>query len=226
MTPQTVPQQLPELNEIKDLGVIISKDLKTSSQTQNVVAKANKIMYTVKRTMRYLTRSSGPLLFKSLIRPILEYGNSAWTPTTIAEIDQIEAVQRRMTRWICRDNNLSNVQRLEQLKMPTLTHRRRRGDLIEIYRHFKYPEAYNSLSLNVNNNNTRGHNFKLVKQRWTTPVRKNFFHLQAANDWNSLPYNVVNAPNLNIFKSRLDKYLQNQESVLHYRAGTGGTRNF
>ena len=53
---------------------------------------------------------------------------------------------------------------------------------------------------------TRGHNMKLKKLRVKTEFRKNIFSNRIIDDWNSLPQNIVEAPTLNIFKSRLNKF--------------------
>ena len=39
-------------------------------------------------------------LLKSLVRPILEYGNTVWAPCLIKNITRIENVQRRFTKRI------------------------------------------------------------------------------------------------------------------------------
>ena len=39
-------------------------------------------------------------LYKSLVRPILEYANQAWAPHLQKDIEAIENVQRRATRMI------------------------------------------------------------------------------------------------------------------------------
>ena len=50
------------------------------------------------------------------------------------------------------------------------------------------------------------------------PVRKNSFGVRIVNIWNNLPENVVNSPNVNTFKNRLDKHWENQEILFNYRA--------
>ena len=40
------------------------------------------------------------LLFKSRVRPILEYGNTIWSPGLKRDIDAIERVQRRATKTV------------------------------------------------------------------------------------------------------------------------------
>ena len=53
---------------------------------------------------------------------------------------------------------------------------------------------------------TRGHNLKLFKPRSRTSVRKNAFSHRVIDNWNSLTTEVVQAPTLNDFKSRLNNH--------------------
>ena len=71
------------------------------------------------------------LLYKALIRPILEYGNAVWPPYKKKDILIIEKLQRHFTnKWINDMRNLSYEERLHSLKLPSLEFRRIRGDLI------------------------------------------------------------------------------------------------
>ena len=59
------------------------------------------------------------------------------------------------------------------------------------------------------NKTTRGHSFKIYKQRAETNIRKGVLGLRAHNDWNSLTETVVSFETLDQFKSRLDKHWAN-----------------
>ena len=64
----------------------------------------------------------------------------------------------------------------------------------------------------------RGHDSRIYLQRATKLVRQKAFGLQIVTTWNSLPEEVVNSTNLNMFKNRLDKYWENQDIWYNYRA--------
>ena len=53
---------------------------------------------------------------------------------------------------------------------------------------------------------TRGHSFKLYKKRSRLMVRANCFSNPVVDTWNSLTEDIVNAPSLNAFKSRLNRF--------------------
>ena len=50
---------LAEVNEIKDLGILVSKDLSTSSHVDMATSSANKALY---RGMYHLNKATGPYL--------------------------------------------------------------------------------------------------------------------------------------------------------------------
>ena len=52
---------------------------------------------------------------------------------------------------------------------------------------------------------------KLYRQRAEKNLHNNFLSVQDTNYWNSLPDNVVQAPNIKTFKSRLDQYWKEYE---------------
>ena len=53
---------------------------------------------------------------------------------------------------------------------------------------------------------TRGHPLKIYKRRFRLNIRGNYFSNRVIDVWNSLTENVVMAPTLNSFKSRLNRY--------------------
>ena len=62
----------------KDLGVLISNDLKPSKHFAEVAARANNIVGLIKRNFDYLDAETVVTLHCTLIRPILEYAVQSW----------------------------------------------------------------------------------------------------------------------------------------------------
>jgi len=93
--------------------------------------------------------------------------------------------------------------------LPSLVYRRYRGDMIEVYKftHEIYSSGH-SLLPRAPQSGRRGHDYKLMKRRWHSQLRANFFSFRVVNLWNRLPSDVVSAPSVNAFKSRLDNYLK------------------
>lgn len=74
------PVTLEETPEEKDLGVTIDNKLRFNKHIQQAAAKANRIVGLLRRSFTTLDCKSFPLLFRSLVRPLLEYGNMVWSP--------------------------------------------------------------------------------------------------------------------------------------------------
>jgi len=60
------------------------------------------------------------LLYKAMVRPHLEYANSVWCPYKKGDIEDIEKVQKRATMLVISLKHLPYIDRLQQLKLPTL----------------------------------------------------------------------------------------------------------
>ena len=152
-------------------------------------------------------------LYKSLVRPHLEYCNTVWSPMYLKDSHLIESVHHRATKLIDGIKDLPYAERLSVLKLPSLKYRRLRNDMIQVYKylHMEY-NVVNDILVRDTSERTRGNSLKLVKQRFKKEIRKNYFSLRVTNIWNSLPNDILMAKNLNIFKSRLDSMW----SHLHY----------
>ena len=147
------------------------------------------------------------MLFKALVRPHLEFGNSVWGPSSLGDQRQVEKVQRRATKLIPELRSKPYSSRLRELGLPSLTYRRLRGDMITIYQilHGSLDVQPGLLQLSTTRT-TRGHHLKLEKPRARTLPRRNYLSVRAVNSWNGLPSHVVSAPSLTAFKSRLDSH--------------------
>ena len=119
----------------KDLGVTIDNRLTFSEHINNTVKKVNQVMGMIRRTFKFIDKDIFALLFKSRVRPILEYGNTIWSPRLKKDIDAIERVQRRATKTVPGLATLPYPERLRVLKLPSLIYRRARGDMIETYKY-------------------------------------------------------------------------------------------
>ena len=146
------------------------------------------------------------LLFKSLVRPILEYAAPVWNPYKKHQMRLIEKIQRRATKQLPGMAELTYSERLEKLEMTTLVYRRMRGDLIEAYKILsgKYDENAATLLKTNNSRNTRGHRFKLEHQASMRNVRKKFFSLKICKIWNDLSEDIVSAQSTDSFERTLD----------------------
>jgi ribonucleases P/MRP protein subunit RPP40 len=196
-------------NKERDLGIIMDDELKFTDQCNNAVRNANITLGMIKRTISNKSKKIVTQLYKSLIRPKLEYCVQAWRPYLKKDIDNIERVQHRATKMIKEIKNLSYEERLVKTNLTTLDDRRTRGDLIEVFKMIKGISNvdYREFLTLVVSSKTRGHKFKLEKNRSKRNIRKYFFSQRVVNEWNRLPKSVVEeAESVNSFKNRYDNY--------------------
>ena len=86
--------------EEKDLGITIKSDLKFDKQVKNSTAKASKVLGLIARTFDYKNKNIILTLYKSLVRPHLEYAVSFWSPHYRGDIEKLERIQRRATKMV------------------------------------------------------------------------------------------------------------------------------
>ncbi len=206
MFPEDTPVQLNTVDNVKDLGVHIDNQLSFDHHCSEVVKKANKILAIIRRTFLNINSTNMVPLFKSLVRPYLEYGNEVWAPRSKKNIKLIESVQRRATKLIPEIAHLPYKERLQELHLPSLVYRRHRGDMIQVFKYLNNIwDTEDNLFKPSTENRTRGHTMKLYKGRWDSAIRGHFFSNRVVNLWNSLPDSVVKSKDVTTFKISLDK---------------------
>ena len=196
----------------KDLGVLVSNDLKPAKHVAAVALKANRVVGTIKKNFEFLDKETIVSLHCTLVRPILEYAVQSWCPFLAKDIEELEKVQHRITKLVPGFENMPYEERCKELKLPTLKERRLRGDLIEVYKilHGFEGTDYHKF-FKLREGSTRGHEWKLEKREHSSGLeRGGWFSIRVINPWNELPQKVVNAPSIGAFKRELDNYLKNK----------------
>jgi len=128
-------------------------------------------------------------LYKSLVRPHLEYCVSALSPRYVKDKALLERVQHRFTRMFKDLRGMDYGERLRSLNLWTLEERRNRQDLIEVFKMYK---GFTRLSIDelferdANIKGTRGHTLRLKKKQSVKGVRRYSFSQRVVNRWNSL----------------------------------------
>ena len=155
------------------------------------------------------------MLYKTYIRPIMEYNVSIWAPQSISDIKLAESIQKTFTRKLCKKLNIkyeSYADRLTILQIESLEYRRVKFDLILLYKILNNIVHANNENLflfsNIQNSyNLRRHSLHLLKPPLVkTSTRTNFFSHRIINIWNNLPDSIVTSPSLIIFKQRLNLF--------------------
>ena len=198
---------LQDVSEERDLGVTVRSDLKWSDQCSRVIGRATGAMRKLNRSFKHMDVEIFRRVYPTYVRAHLESSVQAWSPHLLGDIDRLEKVQRRATKSVRYLRNYTYEERLRMLKLHSLSKRRLRGDLIEVYKIVRGLSGleFSNFFQYAEQRNTRGHRFKLFKLRSNTNKRLVFFSQRVINVWNSLSENVVEAESVNTFKNRLDR---------------------
>jgi len=150
---------LQEVKQEKDLGIMITSDLKSFSQVTEAYKKANMALGMINRSIQYKSKSILLCLYKTLVRPHLEYCTQIWSPHYSRDKQLLEKVQHRFTRMVPGMKVLPYNERLRQLGLWSLEERRNRADLIEMFKMLRGKSCLNfdSMFERSRNLSTRGH---------------------------------------------------------------------
>ena len=157
-----------------------------------------------------------PLLYKTLIRPHLEYGNVIWGPHFKMDQKAVERVQRRATKTVPSLKDLPYQKWQERLNIPTLYYRHKCGDMIQVYKIMKGIDHISADIFFTRSpcTSTRGHSLKLAKPAVMKTPRSHSFSVRIVNDWNGLPEAAVNAESVNMFNNEVDRHWRKDMFIL------------
>ena len=202
--------ELSNVDSIRDLGVIMSNNLKFKEHLKHICSSATRTSNLIFKCFRSRNATFLIDLFKTYIRPKLEYCTTVWNPYNIEDIDLIERVQRRFVRRLKKGDKSNYKHRLRKYEIESLELRRLKADLIMTYKLLTNKLQVDStqfftLKSEVVLRNTRGHSKQIYAKAAKNKQTSNFFSNRVVNPWNSLPESLVISPTTNSFKSKLAK---------------------
>ena len=211
-------------NEEKDLGVWVDASMKPGKQCATAAKSANFALSQIQRAFHYRKKSYLVPLYKTFVRPKLEFASSAWSPWLEQDKKIMEKTQERLIRMLSDVKGNSYEEKLKDAGLTTLEKRRERGDALEA---FKTINGFNHVDKNkwfkfeseearpTRSNTTitaegakrrpdviRGESARLE-------VRKNFYNVRISKKWNDIPDEVKTQKSVNAFKNAYDRWASN-----------------
>ena len=172
---------------------------------------ANQVTYTL------CMHISSYSCYKIFIQPILEYASIIWSPYYDKYINKLEAVQRRMARFVCNEYGFVSVTKLlENLSWPTLQQRRTCNRGIMLYKILNKQVEIPILPtiFKPNTVSTRGNNSRFIQLQCHLNCYRNSFFPDAIRIWNSLPQQLIDCSNTDLFRDGIYKYYNSKQSYM------------
>ena len=187
--------ELDEVDFEKDVGVLIHRNLRPSLQCAKAAKRANSVLGQLTRAVSYRDKETFMSLYTTYVRPHLEYAVQAWCPWTLGDKDILENVQRRAAAMVTNLRGKTYVERLAEMGMTTLENRRRRGDLIQMFRVMAGKDRVEPSTWFLPSQNREGAMstrltsgcLNVERKEGRTEIRKNFWSVRVVDTWNTLP---------------------------------------
>ena len=197
-----------KVTHAKYLGVVIDSKLSWSEHIKQVTNRANRVKGFLQCNLYNCPMSIKSNCYKSMIKPIVEYACTIWAPHTQKDIATIESVQRRAARFVC--NNYSPYASvnamLAYLQWPSLEHCRNQLKALTVFKivHNLIDISSNTLMKPATSDHyIRGHTARFQRPFTRVDAYRFSFIPSAIKIWNSLPQDLINCTNINIFKQKL-----------------------
>ena len=119
---------------------------------------------------------------------------------------------------IRRLQNKSYKERLKELNLFSLSKRRLRGNLIEVFKIFHDFENINTNYYVTTDltSTTRNNNYKIIGKRFRSNESKHFLFNRIVNICNSLPAQIVNINTIESFKKIFENHLATVHQIKHF----------
>ena len=203
--PQFLLNKVPleQVEAFKYLGVLISSDLSWSRHIDSICAKGKKLIGLLYRRFSSNVCSERLLeMYKTLVRPHLEYAAPVWDPHLLKDIESVENVQKYGLKMCLKRWDPGYQELLHLTQIPTLENRRIYLKLCTV---FKIIHGLFSFTPDVfmpqPSRHDYNYNLPLLYQPYAhTNAFQSSFVPSTISIWNHLPHDALIAPSLRTFK--------------------------
>lgn len=196
----------------RDVGVLVTPAMKWQEQSGKAAATASRVLSQISRAFSYRDKVTFVSLYKSYVRPHLEFSSQAWSPWLARDIDILEKVQKRAVNMVGGLRSVTYAEQLAELGLQSLEERRREADLLLMHKVVYAKSGVNSERWVNARNDARpltraaADATRLNQPRANLEVRKNFYTVRAARSWNELPQDLRGPMSVQRFKTALRRH--------------------
>jgi hypothetical protein len=199
--------ELTKTEEERDLGVTTTCQLKPSAQCAKAARAAQAVLGQITRAFHYRNKKVFLNLYKTYVRPHLEFAVQAWSPWLQADIERLERVQQRAIRLISGLKGKTYEEKLEELGLTTLEERRHQADMAMVYKILTRKDDVEpgiwftpaDEGARETRNATGYLNVRVKHGR--LDVRRNAFSVRVTEKWNSIPLEIKKRTTVGGFKA-------------------------
>jgi hypothetical protein len=176
---------------VRDLGIQIDASLSFRPHVAKAIAKARRSAGFILRSFRYSNAETFGRLFKSYVRPVLEFGSQLFNGRYAADSSALERVQKWYTRRVFRKLGLPTADYEERMKIMKLEKLDLRRDLQDIsFTHQCGDQSHFCPQISFAPTTERyplSHSQRLVTEQRPKAQRRFYFPNRVAKLWNKVP---------------------------------------
>ena len=203
-------EELVEVEEERDIGVVVSKNLKPSRQCQQAANTAGAVLRQVTKNFHYRDKKHFLKLYSQYVRPHLEFSVPAWSPWQRADILILERVQQKAIGMVSGLQGKTYEERLQEVGMDTLEARREHMDMAQLFKiiHGHDKVEVDKLFKRVAHTGaavTRraADSLNLEQPRCRLEVRQHSFAVRVIDRWNKIDSKTKRLSHVKSFKRAL-----------------------
>ena len=197
------------VESVSDLGVHMSSTMSFSTYISEITKRGYNRLAWVLSAFKCRDAATLLILFKSVIRSLVEYCSPLWSPTKVSDIQKLEGIQRNLTSKITNCEHLHYWDRLKVLNLMSLQRRRERFIIIYKWKILNN-QVPNDIGLSASYRARHGiiceiPQLPLIRRNLNEHER--FLKVHGCQLWNMLPKDIKECVSLSKFKYCLDNFL-------------------
>ena len=196
---------IPVVTIYKDLGIIIDKDLSFSTHCLALTRKCTRICIMIQKSFSKKRPALLAKLFKLYVLPIIRYSSPFLHPTSCKNINLLEGIQRKFTRFsFPHKSNLDYPCRMATLELDPIELHFLKSALIFIFKLLHSDSSIKHILPPLLKSCTRNSSIKFVLPLDNTKLRKSIFPHNIVSIWNALPAPLLSSSSLSHFRLALN----------------------
>ena len=202
------------------LGVELDDKLSWNDHINNITSKGNRVLNMLQRNMHSCPKTVKEKVYRTLVRPIIEYCSPIWDPHKTNQIKKIEKIQHKAARFVInrpyirknKSNQISATTIVKSLNWPTLETRRQIQRHITLHKIIKNKMAIPSTYLPNHTNRSTRHTStdKFHCPQSNIDAHKYSLIPRTITERNGLPQEIITTETTEKFKETIQNhYLEN-----------------